>query len=74
MAKMRWELEDLAFKYLEPEDYKTLAKQVAQKRGEREALIAQMREPLERVLRDAGHRRTSRSRAGRSTSGRSTRR
>ncbi len=27
MAKMRWELEDLAFKHLEPEDYKTLAKQ-----------------------------------------------
>ena len=38
MAKMRWELEDLAFKHLEPEEYKALAKQVAQKRGEREAL------------------------------------
>ena len=36
MAKMRWELEDLAFKHLEPEEYKTLAKKVAQKRGERE--------------------------------------
>ena len=40
MAKMRWELEDLAFKHLETEEYKALAKQVAQKRGEREALIA----------------------------------
>ena len=40
MAKMRWELEDLAFKHLETEEYKALAKQVAQKRGEREELIA----------------------------------
>ncbi len=54
MAKMRWELEDLAFKHLEPDEYKGLAKLVATKRGEREALIAQMREPLERVVRDAG--------------------
>jgi GTP diphosphokinase / guanosine-3',5'-bis(diphosphate) 3'-diphosphatase len=54
MAKMRWELEDLAFKHLEPEDYKGLAKQVAQKRAEREALIAQMRDPLDDVLHAAG--------------------
>jgi GTP diphosphokinase / guanosine-3',5'-bis(diphosphate) 3'-diphosphatase len=54
MAKMRWELEDLAFKHLEPDEYKGLAKQVAQKRGEREALIAQMRDPLDDVLRAAG--------------------
>ena len=46
MAKMRWELEDLAFKHLEPEDYKTLAKLVQQRRGEREALIAQLVGPL----------------------------
>jgi GTP pyrophosphokinase len=54
MAKMRWELEDLAFKFLETDEYRGLAKLVATKRGEREALIAQMREPLERVLRSAG--------------------
>jgi GTP diphosphokinase / guanosine-3',5'-bis(diphosphate) 3'-diphosphatase len=54
MAKMRWELEDLAFKFLETDEYRGLAKLVATKRGEREALIAQMREPLERVLRNAG--------------------
>ncbi|HWZ57531.1 MAG TPA: bifunctional (p)ppGpp synthetase/guanosine-3',5'-bis(diphosphate) 3'-pyrophosphohydrolase [Gemmatimonadaceae bacterium] len=54
MAKMRWELEDLAFKHLEPDEYKGLAKQVAQKRGERESLIAQMRDPLDEVLRAAG--------------------
>ena len=54
MAKVRWELEDLAFKHLEPEAYKTLAKLVAAKRGERETLIAQMKEPLEKRLTDAG--------------------
>ncbi len=54
MAKVRWELEDLAFKHLEPEAYKALAKMVAAKRGEREALIAQMREPLEKRLSEAG--------------------
>jgi guanosine-3',5'-bis(diphosphate) 3'-pyrophosphohydrolase len=54
MAKMRWELEDLAFKFLEPEDYRALAKLVAQKRGEREKLIGQLTEPLLRELRLAG--------------------
>jgi GTP diphosphokinase / guanosine-3',5'-bis(diphosphate) 3'-diphosphatase len=54
MAKMRWELEDLSFKYLEATEYKNLAKKVAQKRGEREQLIGQFRDPLEKSLRDAG--------------------
>jgi GTP diphosphokinase / guanosine-3',5'-bis(diphosphate) 3'-diphosphatase len=54
MAKVRWELEDLAFKHLEPEAYKTLARLVAAKRGEREALISQMKEPLEKRLAEAG--------------------
>jgi GTP pyrophosphokinase len=54
MAKLRWELEDLAFKYLEGDEYKALAKKVAQKRGEREALIKQMREPLEAAFLRAG--------------------
>ena len=54
MARMRWELEDLSFKYLEPEAYRKLAKLVATKRGEREALISQMREPLVKALERAG--------------------
>ena len=56
MAKMRWELEDLSFKHIESEEYKSLARKVAQKRGQREQLIAQFREPLEVALRDAGIR------------------
>src|SRR5918992_1675419 len=54
MAKLRWELEDLSFKHLETEGYKSLARLVAAKRAEREGLIAQMRDPIERVLREAG--------------------
>jgi GTP pyrophosphokinase len=54
MAKMRWELEDLSFKHLAQSDYKKLAKLVAQKRGERERLIAQLSAPLERELKRAG--------------------
>ncbi len=53
MARMRWELEDLSFKHLETDEYKKLAKFVAQKRGEREALIARMREPLDAALKKA---------------------
>jgi guanosine-3',5'-bis(diphosphate) 3'-pyrophosphohydrolase len=54
MAKVRWELEDLAFKHIEPEGYRALAKLVAAKRGQREGLIAQMAEPLLRRLTEAG--------------------
>jgi len=54
MAKMRWELEDLAFKFIEADEYKSLAKKVAQKRTEREKLINAFKEPLEKSLRDAG--------------------
>ncbi|MGH7648727.1 MAG: HD domain-containing protein, partial [Gemmatimonadaceae bacterium] len=54
MARVRMELEDLSFKHLEPVEYKKLAKLVAQKRGERESLIGQFAEPLERELTRAG--------------------
>jgi guanosine-3',5'-bis(diphosphate) 3'-pyrophosphohydrolase len=56
MAKLRWELEDLAFKHLETEEYKSLAKKVAQKRAEREALIKQLADPLVDRLAKAGIR------------------
>jgi GTP pyrophosphokinase len=54
MAKIRWELEDLAFKHLETAEYRALAKLVAQRRGEREALIAMLSEPLDVAMRRAG--------------------
>jgi GTP pyrophosphokinase len=54
MAKMRWELEDLAFKFLEPKEYRELAALVAQKRTERQALVQELAAPIERKLRQAG--------------------
>jgi GTP pyrophosphokinase len=54
MAQMRWELEDLAFKHLEPTHYKELAKKIADRRAEREAQIEALREPLGTELRNAG--------------------
>jgi len=54
MAQLRWELEDLAFKNLEPEAYRDLAEKIAEKRAEREAQIEALRGPLEEELRRAG--------------------
>jgi len=54
MGQVRAELEDLAFKFLEPEDYRALAKKVAAKRGEREDLVEHLREPLQQALEKAG--------------------
>jgi GTP pyrophosphokinase len=54
IALVRWELEDLSFKYLEPIKYKKLAAQVQTKRGEREKLIDQFKEPLQKAINEAG--------------------
>ncbi len=40
MTKIKWELEDLCFKYLDPQGYDTLAKQIDTKREQQEAYIA----------------------------------
>ena len=54
MARVRWELEDLAFKFLEPDEYRELVEQVSEKRSEREELIRQMVTPLRAELQQAG--------------------
>ncbi|MFI5281416.1 MAG: RelA/SpoT family protein, partial [Gemmatimonadales bacterium] len=54
MGQARVELEDLAFRFLEPVDYRSLSKKLASKKGEREALVDKMREPLKRALDKAG--------------------
>lgn len=54
VARVKWELEDLAFKHLEPEAYRKLAKKVRQSRKERESLIRQMEAPLREELAAAG--------------------
>ncbi len=56
MAKIRWEMEDLAFKYLEPQEYKQLAKKIRERRKQREAWIRQLAQPLGEELEKAGIR------------------
>ncbi len=51
---IKWELEDLCFKYIEPEAYDDLSKQIQQRRKERERQILQMRVPLEKALAESG--------------------
>ncbi len=54
MARVKWELEDLAFKFLEPEAYRDLADRIAATREEREEHIRRMVEPLRAELAEAG--------------------
>ncbi|MDH3456184.1 MAG: bifunctional (p)ppGpp synthetase/guanosine-3',5'-bis(diphosphate) 3'-pyrophosphohydrolase [Gemmatimonadota bacterium] len=53
MAGIKTELEDLSFKFLESEDYASLAQQVREKRGEREEMIKRLQVPLEAALHEA---------------------
>ncbi|SHM52691.1 GTP pyrophosphokinase [Caldanaerovirga acetigignens] len=54
ISKIKWELEDLAFRYLEPERYYELVEKVAKKRKEREEHINKMIAILEKKLDAAG--------------------
>ena len=44
--QFKWELEDLAFRYLDPETYKTIAKTLNEKRDERESFIDDLKHRL----------------------------
>jgi len=52
--QLKWELEDLSFRYLEPELYKKIAQMLDQKRVEREQYIANAMDVLGRKLREVG--------------------
>jgi GTP pyrophosphokinase len=52
--QLKWELEDLSFRYLEPELYKKIALMLDQKRVERERYIAGTIEVLEDNLKKSG--------------------
>jgi GTP pyrophosphokinase len=54
MAALRWELEDLAFKTLEPEAYDDLRRKIQQRRKAREREILELQRPLDEALREAG--------------------
>ena len=52
--QLKWELEDYAFRYLEPELYRKIASMLDEKRDERESFIADAVAALEAELRAAG--------------------
>jgi len=54
MAGVKAELEDLAFKFLEPEDYRALSRHVRARKAERERTIERVHAPLAEELGQAG--------------------
>ncbi|MDM0013122.1 bifunctional (p)ppGpp synthetase/guanosine-3',5'-bis(diphosphate) 3'-pyrophosphohydrolase [Variovorax sp. J22P168] len=52
--QVKWEIEDLSFRFLEPETYKLIARLLDEKRIEREGYVEQLRTRLERELAAEG--------------------
>lgn len=54
--QLKWELEDLAFRYLQPDTYRRIAKLLDEKRGDRERFIEDAKARLRTALAEAGLR------------------
>ena len=54
--QLKWELEDLAFHYLQPETYRRIADLLDERRGDREAWIVAAKSQLQTALARAGLR------------------
>ena len=52
--QLKWELEDLAFRYLDPETYKAIASALNEKRAEREQFIDDVKATLQAELQRQG--------------------
>jgi GTP pyrophosphokinase len=52
--QLKWELEDLSFRFLEPETYKRVARWLEEKRVEREGFIAQAQTDVAALMKQAG--------------------
>ncbi|NMG53380.1 RelA/SpoT family protein [Aromatoleum aromaticum] len=52
--QLKWELEDLSFRFLEPETYKRIAKMLDERRVERESFIQEAIERLKREIAAVG--------------------
>ncbi|MGI9026539.1 MAG: RelA/SpoT family protein [Burkholderiaceae bacterium] len=52
--QIKWQIEDLAFRFLDPDAYKRAARMLDQKRGEREAFIQRKTYELHALLASAG--------------------
>ncbi|MCI0513906.1 bifunctional (p)ppGpp synthetase/guanosine-3',5'-bis(diphosphate) 3'-pyrophosphohydrolase [candidate division KSB1 bacterium] len=53
IGKIKWELEDLAFQVIEPEEFVKLDQQIAEKREERERYIRNFSKPIQKELKNA---------------------
>ncbi|MEE9169369.1 MAG: bifunctional (p)ppGpp synthetase/guanosine-3',5'-bis(diphosphate) 3'-pyrophosphohydrolase [bacterium] len=53
IARIKWELEDLAFRVLDSEAYEEISKKIKEKREEREKYIQRMARPIKRELKKA---------------------
>lgn len=53
ISKIKWELEDLSFRYLHEEEYYDLVKQIAEKRVERETYISEIIKDLHNKLEES---------------------
>ncbi|MBM3941145.1 MAG: bifunctional (p)ppGpp synthetase/guanosine-3',5'-bis(diphosphate) 3'-pyrophosphohydrolase [SAR202 cluster bacterium] len=54
MGEIKWQLEDLSFRYLQPNQYRAISKLLNTKRQEREAFVQQVTEVLRREIANAG--------------------
>ncbi|HEY9849708.1 MAG TPA: bifunctional (p)ppGpp synthetase/guanosine-3',5'-bis(diphosphate) 3'-pyrophosphohydrolase [Leptolyngbyaceae cyanobacterium] len=54
IGRFKWELEDLAFKYLEPEAYRQMQELVAEKRADREARLLNITQTIQERLKQVG--------------------
>ena len=52
--QIKWELEDLAFRYTQPEDYKGIAEKLANRRVNREAEVEKIIVELEKLMTEGG--------------------
>lgn len=52
--QLKWEFEDLAFRFLEPDNYRRVAAWLAERRADREAYIARAIEAIRVLLREEG--------------------
>ena len=52
--QIKWEIEDLAFRFLDPDEYRRTARMLDEKRAEREAFILKKEQELHALLNAAG--------------------
>lgn len=52
--QIKWELEDLSFRYTQPDDYKSIAEKLADRRINRETEVSKIIEELQKLMNEGG--------------------